>query len=164
MKKWIVTAGSVLAAVIMTACVNIQYDGIAKEPLPDNEKVEMYFSREQVPAGKFTLMGKLKATAGTSWTAVEIQNRIRNFARSKGANAVLITDIKRVQDGEARPDQVKNQPSHQWIVDDSSGNAFRYFRENMMDYSKREGPEKPVYDITIDAELLRFSGKEDLKK
>lgn len=164
MKKWIMTAASVFAAFAMTACVNIQYDGISREPLPENEKIEMYFSREQVPAGKYTAMGKLKATAGTSWTAVEVENKIKDFAREKGANAVLITDIRRIQEGEARPDQIKNQLAHQWIVDDSSGNAFRYFRENMMDYSKREGPEKPVYDITIEAELLGASGTGGSKK
>lgn len=164
MKKWMMTVVSVLAACVMTACVNIQYDGAVREPLPESEKVEMFFSREQVPAGKYTLMGKLKATAGTSWTAVEVENKIKKFARSKGANAVLITDIRRIKEGEARPDQIKNQPAHQWIVDDSSGNAFRYFRENMTDYSKREGPEKPVFDITIDAELLGFPETGDLKK
>ena len=154
MRRLVTAAAVVFTAAILSACVNISYDGISKEPLPSNEKVNLYFSKDQIPGKDYKVMGKLTASAGTTYSAAEVEGKIKNFAREKGANGVLITDIKRVFEGEARPDQIKNQPSYQWIVDGSSGNAFRYFRENMLDYSKKEGPEKPIYDITIEAELL----------
>jgi len=60
----------------------------------------------------------------------------------------------------ARPDQIKNQSTTNWAVDDSSGNSFRYFRENMLDYSKSGGAEKPIYDILIRAKLLSIPPSE----
>ena len=89
-----------------------------------------------------------------------MESELRSFARKHGANAVLIVDVKRTVAGKARPDQIKNQSSANWAVDDSSGNSFRYFRENMLDYSKTEGPEKPVYDILIKAKLLSLPAAE----
>ena len=85
-----------------------------------------------------------------------LTGRIRSFARKHGANAVLIVDIKRTVAGKARPDQIRNQNGGAWTPDDSSGSSFRHFREDMLDYSKTEGPEKPVYDILIKAKLLRL--------
>lgn len=67
---------------------------------------------------------------------------------------MLIVDIKRIYAGKARPDQIKNQTDFQWVVDDSSGSSFRYFREDMLNYSKNEGQEKAVYDILIKAKLI----------
>ena len=52
--------------------------------------------------------------------------------------------------------QIRNQNGGAWTPDDSSGSSFRHFREDMLDYSKTEGPEKPVYDILIKAKLLRL--------
>ena len=86
----------------------------------------------------------------------EVETKLRSFARKHGANAVLIVDIKRTVAGKARPDQIRNQNGGAWTPDDSSGSSFRHFREDMLDYSKTEGPEKPVYDILIKAKLLRL--------
>ncbi len=156
MKKSLFLLLASLTAAALTACINIDYDGISDPPLPFGEKVTVYFSPEQIPVKKYTELGTLTASAGTTYTSAEVEAKIKNFARDKGANGVLITDIDRVYAGMARTDQINNQASYRWIVDDSSGNSFRYFREDMLDYSKRSQPEKPVYDITIKAKLLRL--------
>ena len=153
----------VLAASLLltlSACVNIQYDGVSESPVPDTEQIELYFSGEQIPVKNYRVLGEATATAGTTFTATEVESELRSFARKHGANAVLIVDVKRTVAGKARPDQIKNQSSANWAVDDSSGNSFRYFRENMLDYSKTEGPEKPVYDILIKAKLLSLPAAE----
>lgn len=144
----------------LSACVNIQYDGVSESPVPDTEKIELYFSGEQIPVKNYRVLGEATATAGTTFTATEVESELRSFARKHGANAVLIVDVKRTVAGKARPDQIKNQSSANWAVDDSSGNSFRYFRENMLDYSKTEGPEKPVYDILVKAKLLSLPAAE----
>ena len=159
MKKMLSLLLGSLFMAALTACINIDYDGISDPPLSSGEKVTVYFSPEQIPVKEYTILGTLTASAGTTYTSTEVEAKIKNFARDNGANGVLITDVDRVYAGMARTDQINNQASYRWIVDDSSGNSFRYFREDMLDYSKRNQPEKPVYDITIKAKLLRLPEK-----
>ena len=146
MKKAMSLCFAAFAMATLTACISIDYDGISDPPLPSGEKVTLYFSADQLPVKEYTV----------TYSSAEVESKIRNFARDKGANGVLITDVDRIYAGMARSDQINNQASYRWIVDDSSGNSFRYFREDMLDYSKRSQPEKPVYDITIKAKLLRL--------
>ena len=139
---------------LLCGCINIQYEGSSEPPLPDSEAVELYFSADQIPVKDYTVLGAATASAGMTYTATDVEAKLRSFAREKGANGVLIVDIKRIYAGKARADQIKNQSDFQWIVDDSSGSSFRYFREDMLNYSKNEGQEKPVYDILIKAKLI----------
>ena len=159
MKKSLLLLLASLAVTLLTACISIDYDGISDPPLPSGEKVTVFFSPEQIPVKEYTVLGSLTASAGTTYTSAEVEAKIKNFARDNGANGVLITDVDRVYAGMARTDQINNKAGYRWIVDDSSGNSFRYFREDMLDYSKRNQPEKPVYDITIKAKLLRLQEK-----
>ena len=145
---------------LLNGCINIQYDGISDPPLSDSEAVELYFSEEQIPVKDYKVLGEATATAGMTYTAVDVEAKLRSFAREKGANGVLIVDIKRIYAGKARPDQIKNQSDFKWVVDDSSGSSFRYFREDMLNYSKNEGQEKAVYDILIKAKLFSVPPQE----
>lgn len=159
MKKAFLLSFASFSLAAFTACINIDYNGISDPPLPSGEKVTMYFSPEQIPVKNYTVLGSLTASAGTTYSSGEVEAKIKNFARDKGANGVLITDVDRIYAGMARPNQINNNAGYRWIVDDSSGNSFRYFREDMLDYSKVEKPEKPVYDITIKAKLLKVPEK-----
>ncbi len=156
MKKFFHTVLAASALALLPACINIQYDGISAEPLSESEPVGLYFSADQIPVKTYDVLGEATATAGEAYSATEVEAKLRSFARVHGANAVLIVDIKRTVAGKARPDQLKNQNGGAWTPDDSSGSSFRHFREDMLDYSKTEGPEKPVYDILIKAKLLRL--------
>ena len=156
MKKLFRTALAACVFALLPACVNIQYDGTSAEPLPESEPVGLYFSADQIPVKTYDVLGEATATAGEAYSATEVETKLRLFARKHGANAVLIVDIKRTVAGKARPDQIRNQNGGAWTPDDSSGSSFRHFREDMLDYSKTEGPEKPVYDILIKAKLLRL--------
>lgn len=156
MKKLFRIALAACVFALLPACVNIQYDGISAEPLPESEPVGLYFSADQIPMKTYDVLGEATATAGEAYSATEVETKLRSFARKHGANAVLIVDIKRTVAGKARPDQIRNQNGGAWTPDDSSGSSFRHFREDMLDYSKTEGAEKPVYDILIKAKLLRL--------
>ena len=156
MKKLFRTALAACVFALLPACVNIQYDGTSAEPLPESEPVGLYFSADQIPVKTYDVLGEATGTAGEAYSATEVETKLRSFARKHGANAVLIVDIKRTVAGKARPDQIRNQNGGAWTPDDSSGSSFRHFREDMLDYSKTEGPEKPVYDILIKAKLLRL--------
>ena len=156
MKKLFRTALAACVFALLPACVNIQYDGTSAEPLPESEPVGLYFSADQIPVKTYDVLGEATATAGEAYSATEVETKLRSFARKHGANAVLIVDIKRTVAGKARPDQIRNQNGGAWTPDDSSGSSFRHFSEDMLDYSKTEGPEKPVYDILIKAKLLRL--------
>ena len=59
----------VLAASLLltlSACVNIQYDGVSQSPVPDTEIIELYFSGEQIPVKNYRVLGEATATAGTT--------------------------------------------------------------------------------------------------
>lgn len=160
MKQHFLPVFAVSFLLSLSACINIQYDGVSEAPVPDAEKIELYFSGEQIPVKDYRVLGEATATAGSTFTAADVESKLRSFARKHGANAVLIVDVKRTAAGKARPDQIKNQSTANWAVDDSSGNSFRYFRENMLDYSKSEGAEKTIYDILIRAKLLSIPPSE----
>ena len=46
MKNLFHTVFAACALALLPACVNIQYDGISAEPLPESEPVGLYFSAD----------------------------------------------------------------------------------------------------------------------
>ena len=152
-------AGIVLI-LFMTGCCSIEYSGISLEKITGKDQIVLYFSQEQIPQNTETeILGDAVASAGSNWNARELQEKLKKFAADKGANGILIEKIEKVPAGKARPDQIKNLPSKTWDVDDTTSNAVKYFREDMVNYSKKEQPEETVYRLVIRAKLLRVTGK-----
>lgn len=148
------------AAILLTGCCNIEYSGKQEEPLKSAKQVVLYFSEKQYPGNsKLEVMGDVKASAGTNWTAQQVQAEMRVFAAKKGANGLLIERIERIPAGEARPDQVKNLPSKSWRVGDNSNSAVQYFRDDMTNYSKKSENKEEIFRIVIHGKLLKVTKK-----
>lgn len=151
---------ALIVLIFLTGCCNIEYKGTELPPLKSEQNVILYFSAEQYPKHSVQeVLGTAKASAGTNWTAQQVQAKLKNFAASKGANGLLIERIERIPAGEARPDQVKNLPAKNWGVGDSSGNAVQTFRDDMTSYSKKTETPEELYRIVIHAKLLKISGR-----
>lgn len=152
---------ALIAAIFLSGCCQIDYNGKELQPLKSEKNVVLYYSPSQYPAGsKQELLGEVTASAGTNWTAQQVQAKLRKFAAEKGANGLLIDRIERIPAGEARPDQVKNQPAKTWRVGDSSNSAVQYFRDDMTNYNRTTETQEEIYRIVIHAKLLKISTKE----
>lgn len=151
---------SAVFSVCLTGCYNIDYRGEELPPIASGSDVVLYFSQEQFPQGAhIDFLGDAVASAGTNWNARELQEKLRKFAAAKGANGILIEKVEKVPAGKARPDQIKNLPSKSWDVDDNSQNAYKYFREDMLNYSRTEAAEEEIYKLVIRAKILKISEK-----
>ena len=151
---------AVFAAIFLTGCCNIEYAGKEATPLKSEKDVVLYFSDKQYPRGATAeVLGDVKASAGTNWTAQQVQAKLRVFAAEKGANGLLIEKIERIPAGEARPDQIKNLPAKSWTVSDNSNSAAQYFRDDMINYSKKPEVQEEIYRIVIYGKLLKVSQK-----
>ena len=150
-----------ISAVILflaAGCYRIEYSGESLERITGKDQIVLYYSREQFPENaKTEILGYAVAAAGSGWNARELQEKLKSFAADKGANGILIEKIEKIPDGKARADQIKNQSSPAWIVDDTSQNAFRYFREDMLNYSRTEPAEQEIYRLVIRAKLVRVT-------
>ena len=145
---------------LVSGCCSIEYNGKEIAQIVRKDQVELYFSQEQFPKNADQeVLGDAVASAGTNWTARELQAKLKDFAAEKGANGILIDKIEKIPAGKARADQIKNLPSKTWQVDDNSSNAAAYFRDDMTNYSKKEADEQEVYRLVIRAKLIRFTEK-----
>lgn len=152
---------SMAALLLLSGCCNIDYKGKEFTPLKSEKEVVLYFSADQYPKNaKMEIMGDVTASAGTNWSARQIQEKLRGFAAEKGANGILIDRVERIPAGEARPDQVKNLPSKSWGVGDNSSSAVQHFRDDMTNYSKKPESQEELYRIVIRGKLLKVSEKE----
>ena len=152
---------SAVAAVLLSACSNIDYNGEERTPVVSGKDVVLYFSPEQFPRdAKQEILGEAVASADSNWTLQQLQDKLKDFAAKKGANGILVDKVEKIPDGKARADQIKNLPAKTWQVDDTSHNASQYFRDDMTNYSRKDGSEQSVYRLNIRAKLIRFSEKE----
>ena len=154
MMKYLFLLGSLI---LLAGCCNIEYNGKTAEPLTSEKDVVMYFSNDQYPKDSVAeTMGDVSITAGTNWDTQRLQAKLRQFAAEKGANGLLIEKIERIPAGKARPDQIKNLSAKTWNVGDNSQSASHHFREDMLNYSKKEDAEQEIYRIVIRGKLLQI--------
>ena len=149
------------AAVLLTACSSIEYNGEERAPVAAGKDVVLYFSPEQFPKNsKQEILGEAVISAGTNWTMPQLQDKLKKFAAEKGANGLLIDRVEKIPAGKARADQIKNIPAKTWQVDDTSHNAAQYFKDDMTNYSKKADSDQEIYRLSIRAKLVRLSETE----
>lgn len=92
--------GSILILVSIIGCsANVNYVGKEYEP---TTTVDVYFSEEEIEK-EYTVMGHAIGSGGDFISNEDIQNKLIEVAKSKGADAILITGLGK-----------SNIPSGEW--------------------------------------------------
>ena len=85
-----------LAVLLTVSCTKIDYVGRSYAPTAN---VDVYFSLDDIK-GSYEVMGHLTATAGSFTSSEDMQEKIIEKAREKGADAVVILGLDHyVKDG-----------------------------------------------------------------
>ena len=92
MRKTKLTAGAFILVTLLTllgiGCASVNYLGKSYDP---TTTVDVYFSKEEIER-EYTVMGHAIGSSG--WISlIELQKRLTEEAKRKGADAVLITGL-----------------------------------------------------------------------
>jgi hypothetical protein len=103
--KPFLAASAALLAAFAVSCVNISYDGDAKSPKAKRSEVQVFTERSKIPEKNYKTLGTVTASAPERYSASDVERELVDFAKAKGADAVLILSVDRTYGGTARPDQ-----------------------------------------------------------
>ena len=90
-----------LAALLLLAagCVNVDYIGQTFDPIPEGTPVEYFGNREEIPAGKYRIIGRGVISTTRRLDHYDIREILIDEARKRGADAVVLVRQKRVKRG-----------------------------------------------------------------
>ena len=83
----------------LTGCMSVDYVGQSFDPIPEEEPVEYYTKRGEIPAGRYRIIGRAKITASWRYDKYDIREILIDEARKRGANAVALVGEKRERIG-----------------------------------------------------------------
>lgn len=154
-KKTLIVCFAV-ASMCFCACNSIHYEGASDAPLAADAPVLVVYDKSQLKnAEPYQVLGTATFQTAPSSTRSEIQSKLQRFARTKGANGVLILSIDRVVTNRARKDQVNNQNTPSWQLVDSSSGTIPYV-EDTIRYSTDKDPDENIYKQAVTADLLKL--------
>ena len=112
MKKIVTGALALLLAGVLSGCMSFDYVGQEFAPTPESQSVDYYVNRSMVPPGKYQIIGRATVDGPDGIDTYDIQELLLRKARACGADAVVITGVKKVKVGtyQARED-VFNGPN-----------------------------------------------------
>ena len=98
--------------VFFTGCVDIHYVGQDFESLPEKTEIKIYKNKQEMPASKFTAIGKVEITGPSKMDAYDVRDTLSSLAKSKGAQAVLLLESNVKFSGVYNPDfEGENSPN-----------------------------------------------------
>ena len=83
-----------ILSAFVAGCTNFDYVGRSFAPLPATAKVTIFYERDAMPEGKYSMTGRGILTAPESYGRYDIEERLDELARERGADAVLIVNSK----------------------------------------------------------------------
>ena len=84
---------------LVSGCLYVDYFGQSFEPTPETSPVEYYTSREDIPAGKYRIIGRGTITTERRIDGYDIREALVDAARKHGADAVAAVSVTRKQVG-----------------------------------------------------------------
>ena len=149
-------AASLLTAGLLSACSSWDYRGEERPALPSDSEVAFFSDRESVPGG-FQTLGTFTyvSPAAAGADSVSFRKELRIKALENGANGVLLLRVRRIADGEARQDQLRNTQAPGWNTEDNSDTAYSYTVNSIQLAEEKRDPEKRLFKTEVEGELLR---------
>ena len=85
--------GGIVSA-FLAGCTNFDYVGRSFAPRPETAPVTIFRERDAMPEGKYMVMGRGLLTTPDNYDRYDIEERLGELARERGADAVLIVKIE----------------------------------------------------------------------
>ena len=101
---------------LLCGCVNFEYTGRAFAPLKQGKVPAWYQSKKQLPAGKYTIIGRAVIESGLTADMEDLQERLLEEAASRGADAVCLVSAETVYKGLYAEDSYYAGPSSNWTT------------------------------------------------
>ena len=94
--KFLPAAALLLLAV---GCVRVNYIGQTFDPIPEGTPVTYFEKRDQIPAGKYRIIGRGEISTSGKFDRYDIRELLIDEARKRGADAVVLVSQKRTRRG-----------------------------------------------------------------
>ena len=109
-------AAGFLFLLFLCGCVNFEYTGRAFAPLKQGKVPAWYQSKKQLPAGKYTIIGRAVIESGLKADMEDLQERLLEEASSRGADAVCLVSAETVYKGLYENDAAYTGPTSNWTT------------------------------------------------
>ncbi len=152
------------ASIILSGCMQFDYVGQRLEPLPPEEIVAFYNSKEEVPPNIYKVLGRAVVTAPDGTNTQEVKDELMEKAREYGADAVEVVVLKRVKTGEVMIPQNEQYegPVGSWSSTSNRPDGAPIYTDSFVDTVPLETHVLEKYEIR--AKVLFLANKNKLKK
>ena len=124
---------ALLACGLLAGCVQVDYFGQSFDPTPETSPVEYYTSRDDIPAGKYRIIGRGTIATELRVDKYDIREALIDEARKHGADAVAAVSISKVRVGVYPSDEnfdgSPTHPSHPDSINPSSSDTSAIFKK-----------------------------------
>ena len=104
---------TLLAGGLFSGCVQVDYFGQSFDPTPETSPVEYYTSRDDIPAGKYRIIGRGTIATEMRIDRYDIREALIDAARKHGADAVATVSVNKVNVGVyPSDDNFDGSPTH----------------------------------------------------
>ena len=98
---------------LFSGCVQVDYFGQSFDPTPETSPVEYFTSRDEIPAGKYRIIGRGTIATEMRVDKYDIREALIEAARKHGADAVAAVSVNQVRVGiYPSDDNFDGSPTH----------------------------------------------------
>jgi len=150
--------------IILSGCTQFDYVGQKLSPLPPDQMVAFYNSKEEVPPNIYQVLGRAVVTAPDGTNTEEVKEEIMKKAREYGADAVEVVLFKRIKTGEVMIPQNEQYegPVGSWAATSNRPDGTPIYTDTFVDTVPLQTHVLEQYEIR--AKVLFLADKEKLKK
>jgi predicted ThiF/HesA family dinucleotide-utilizing enzyme len=150
--------------VLFSGCMQFDYVGQKLKPLPPEDMVAFYNSKEEVPPNIYRVLGRAVVTAPDGTSTQEVKEELIQKARDYGADAIEVVTFKRVKTGEVMIPQNEQYegPVGSWSVTSNRPDGTPLYTDTFVDTVPLQTHVLEKYEIR--AKVLFLANKNKIKK
>ena len=119
------------AGIFLAGCMEFEYTGREFAPLTGVREPKYFQKKDDLPPGMYEIIGRAKITAPDSCDSEDIRIRLLKEAASRGADAVCLASVSRIQVGLYESDGQFSGPSEHSLNPGNLTPDGSPIRENM---------------------------------
>ncbi len=133
MKPWFRSFWALVVCGLLAGCVQVDYFGQSFDPTPETSPVEYYTSRDDIPAGKYRIIGRGTIATELRVDKYDIREALVEAARKHGADAVAAVAVNKVLVGVyPKEEDFDGSPTHPSRADSINPSSSSHAADKML--------------------------------